>query len=164
MQTLERLGHDLDYPEELTCCGQPAFNSGYWDEAREKAGLTVDESDFGEYIVQLRRAEFQLLNDPREMEAKVCQVAAKEAWKRVASHSGELTDRVCAALDLPRILTDREYDVRELEACDAGISECEALIAQTGSVLVSNRGCRRTTSFLPAGHNSSPTCPPRSRI
>ena len=34
MQILERLGHHIDYPEELTCCGQPAFNSGYWDETR----------------------------------------------------------------------------------------------------------------------------------
>src|SRR5438128_916334 len=31
---LERLGHTIDYPEELACCGQPAFNSGYWPEAR----------------------------------------------------------------------------------------------------------------------------------
>jgi L-lactate dehydrogenase complex protein LldE len=34
VQILERLGHKIDYPEELACCGQPAFNSGYWDEAR----------------------------------------------------------------------------------------------------------------------------------
>jgi L-lactate dehydrogenase complex protein LldE len=31
---LERLGVQLAYPEEQTCCGQPAFNSGYWEEAR----------------------------------------------------------------------------------------------------------------------------------
>jgi L-lactate dehydrogenase complex protein LldE len=31
---LERLGVVLDYPEAQTCCGQPAFNSGYWEEAR----------------------------------------------------------------------------------------------------------------------------------
>jgi L-lactate dehydrogenase complex protein LldE len=31
---LERLGVALEYPEGQTCCGQPAFNSGYWDEAR----------------------------------------------------------------------------------------------------------------------------------
>jgi len=34
VQILERLGHKIDYPEELACCGQPAFNSGYWAEAR----------------------------------------------------------------------------------------------------------------------------------
>ncbi|MGD1088379.1 MAG: (Fe-S)-binding protein [Verrucomicrobiota bacterium] len=33
-QVLERLGHTVDYPEAQTCCGQPPFNSGYWDEAR----------------------------------------------------------------------------------------------------------------------------------
>jgi L-lactate dehydrogenase complex protein LldE len=37
VQILEKLGHKIDYPEELTCCGQPAFNSGYWPEAREVA-------------------------------------------------------------------------------------------------------------------------------
>ncbi|HUE37627.1 MAG TPA: (Fe-S)-binding protein [Candidatus Acidoferrum sp.] len=36
-QVLERLGHTVDYPEAQTCCGQPAFNSGYWDEARTMA-------------------------------------------------------------------------------------------------------------------------------
>jgi L-lactate dehydrogenase complex protein LldE len=27
-------GVPVAYPEEQTCCGQPAFNSGYWEEAR----------------------------------------------------------------------------------------------------------------------------------
>jgi len=33
----KKLGHKVEYPEALTCCGQPAFNSGYWPEAREVA-------------------------------------------------------------------------------------------------------------------------------
>lgn len=37
VRVLERLGHTVDYPEAQTCCGQPAFNSGYWDEARAVA-------------------------------------------------------------------------------------------------------------------------------
>jgi L-lactate dehydrogenase complex protein LldE len=37
VQVFERLGHTVDYPEAQTCCGQPAFNSGYWDEARTMA-------------------------------------------------------------------------------------------------------------------------------
>lgn len=37
VQVLERLGHHVDYPEEQTCCGQPSFNSGYWNEARSMA-------------------------------------------------------------------------------------------------------------------------------
>jgi L-lactate dehydrogenase complex protein LldE len=37
VQILEKLGHKIDFAEELNCCGQPAFNSGYWDEARTAA-------------------------------------------------------------------------------------------------------------------------------
>ena len=37
VQVLERLKIDVAYPAEQTCCGQPAFNTGYWDEARELA-------------------------------------------------------------------------------------------------------------------------------
>ncbi len=34
---LERLGHTVECPEEIACCGQPAYNSGYWDEGRAVA-------------------------------------------------------------------------------------------------------------------------------
>ena len=37
VQILERLGHKVVCPEEIACCGQPAFNSGYWDESRAVA-------------------------------------------------------------------------------------------------------------------------------
>ena len=35
IKVLERLGHQVDYPEGQTCCGQPAFNSGFVEEARQ---------------------------------------------------------------------------------------------------------------------------------
>ncbi len=34
VKVLRRLGYGVDYPEDQTCCGQPALNTGYWDEAR----------------------------------------------------------------------------------------------------------------------------------
>jgi L-lactate dehydrogenase complex protein LldE len=37
VRVLERLGHSVEYPEDQTCCGQPPFNSGYWEEARAVA-------------------------------------------------------------------------------------------------------------------------------
>ena len=38
---LERLGHTVEYHEDIFCCGQPAFNAGYWDEARTVAEPVV---------------------------------------------------------------------------------------------------------------------------
>jgi L-lactate dehydrogenase complex protein LldE len=37
VHVLERLGHEVEFPGDQTCCGQPAFNTGYWDEARDVA-------------------------------------------------------------------------------------------------------------------------------
>ena len=34
---MEHLGLELDFPEAQTCCGQPGFNSGYRDDARQVA-------------------------------------------------------------------------------------------------------------------------------
>ena len=48
---LERAGCIVDFPEAQTCCGQPAFNSGYRDEAREVAGHFLDVFADAEYIV-----------------------------------------------------------------------------------------------------------------
>ena len=36
-EVLERLGYTVYFPEDQTCCGQPAFNSGYRHEARQVA-------------------------------------------------------------------------------------------------------------------------------
>jgi L-lactate dehydrogenase complex protein LldE len=51
VQILERLGHTIDYPEELGCCGQPAFNSGYWDEARSVAVKVLNRLSSTEAVV-----------------------------------------------------------------------------------------------------------------
>jgi L-lactate dehydrogenase complex protein LldE len=50
-EVLERSGCEVDFPEAQTCCGQPAFNSGYRDEAREVAGHFLDVFDGAGYIV-----------------------------------------------------------------------------------------------------------------
>src|SRR5690348_915322 len=36
-RVLRRIGCAVDFPEAQTCCGQPAFNTGYWQEARPLA-------------------------------------------------------------------------------------------------------------------------------
>lgn len=51
VQILERLGHAIDYPEELACCGQPAFNSGYWNETRPMAERVLERLKDAESVV-----------------------------------------------------------------------------------------------------------------
>src|SRR5271168_4912150 len=51
VEILERLGHKVVCPESIACCGQPAFNSGYWDEAREVAGPVLEHLKNADAIV-----------------------------------------------------------------------------------------------------------------
>lgn len=51
VQVLERLGHEVVYPENQTCCGQPPFNSGFWDEARAVARNQLEVFADAEVVV-----------------------------------------------------------------------------------------------------------------
>jgi L-lactate dehydrogenase complex protein LldE len=48
---LEQLGYQVDFPENQTCCGQPAFNSGYRAEARMVARHFLKTFESSECIV-----------------------------------------------------------------------------------------------------------------
>lgn len=41
VQVLEYLGCEVDFPEDQTCCGQPAFNAGDWENSRKVVRHTV---------------------------------------------------------------------------------------------------------------------------
>lgn len=51
VRVLERLGHEVDYPAGQTCCGQPPFNSGYWDQAKGAARHMLKIFEKSEVVV-----------------------------------------------------------------------------------------------------------------
>lgn len=51
VSVLRKLGVEVDFPEEQTCCGQPAFNSGFTTEARELAKRFIAIFENSEYVV-----------------------------------------------------------------------------------------------------------------
>ena len=51
VEVLERIGWEVDFPADQTCCGQPAFNTGYRDEARGVARHFLKVFRDAEYIV-----------------------------------------------------------------------------------------------------------------
>ncbi len=99
------------------------------------------------------KAEFHLLASRTELPAQLAKLAADNGWQRIATHHGNLTDAALAGTSLATIYTDEGYRVEDMEACDAGLTECESLVAQTGSVLVSSRASGgRALSVLPPHH------------
>ena len=51
VKVLEKVGCAVNYNPEQTCCGQPAFNAGYWPEAREVGEKFIKEFQNDRYIV-----------------------------------------------------------------------------------------------------------------
>jgi L-lactate dehydrogenase complex protein LldE len=51
VRVLRRHGVDVEFDPNQTCCGQPAFNTGYWKEARPLAERFLDMYEGRDYVV-----------------------------------------------------------------------------------------------------------------
>ena len=51
VKVLEKAGCEVSYNTNQTCCGQPAFNAGFWDDARDVANKFLKDFDTPDYIV-----------------------------------------------------------------------------------------------------------------
>lgn len=99
------------------------------------------------------KATFKLVKDVNSLNGELRALRDSEGWKRAATHKTATTNSAIGALGLPVLLTDDAYDKAELERCDVGISECDALVAQTGTVMVTSRTAGgRALSCLPPHH------------
>ena len=118
------------------------------------AGDSPEEwlSLFRKNSIELKTA-FIATDDAASAHATCARIAEEAGWKRVATHEGLLSSPAAAATGRPVLTLHEGYDVHELEQCDAGITECDVLIAQTGSVLLTARsGGGRALSVLPPHH------------
>ena len=85
VRVLRRLGVDVDFPEDQTCCGQPAFNSGFRSDAKPLAHRFLDTFEDSETVVipsgsctaMVRAFYPELFHDDPLLSARVDAVAGK---------------------------------------------------------------------------------------
>jgi len=51
IKVLEKAGCEVKYNANQTCCGQPAFNAGFWGESKDVCTKFVQDFDTADYIV-----------------------------------------------------------------------------------------------------------------
>jgi len=51
IKVLEKAGCKVSYNADQTCCGQPAFNAGFWDEAKSVCSKFLKDFQGSDYIV-----------------------------------------------------------------------------------------------------------------
>ncbi len=99
------------------------------------------------------RTDFYLLASQAEALAKLAAMRNAESWQRVAAHKGDLAVPAAESLGRPVLWTDGGYAKEDLERCDVGITECDVLVAQTGSLVVTSASAGgRALSVLPPHH------------
>lgn len=84
VEVLERFGCEVDFPEAQTCCGQPAYNSGYLEKTKKTMKHMMRTFQHSEYVVgpsgscvaMLREYENIFRGDP-EWEEEARKLAAK---------------------------------------------------------------------------------------
>lgn len=100
VKVLEKLNIPIAYPEKQTCCGQPAFNSGYWKDAAKV--IKKFNNDFKKY---------KWIVTPSAACASMCRVFYKECLPD--SPEAEIGSRVYEL---------HEFLVNVLHKTDFGVS------------------------------------------
>ena len=106
-------------------------------------------------LSEMLKTEFVVCANLEEAVKHFARLAQDNGWKTIAAHTGELTKPLIAGLPdgVGLLKVDEGYDKAAMEACDAGLTECECLVAQTGSVCVTTKSSGgRALSVLPPHH------------
>ncbi len=107
---------------------------------------------FAKNLVALK-AEWLPCHSPEELTVNLQQLAASSGWMRIGTHDLSFGQEALDSLSLPKLRTDSPFIANELEQCSVGITNCECLVAQTGSVLISStKSGGRALSVLPPHH------------
>jgi L-lactate dehydrogenase complex protein LldF len=113
----------------------------------EAAGMTMIETDLGEYIIQLRQ------EPPSHIIAPALHLVKEQIADTFREHHKSFDP--ARSLEEPRVLTDEARQVLRQKFLDAdvGITGANFLVAETGStVIVTNEGNGDLTQSLPKVH------------
>ena len=119
-----------------------------------KVGQTLPERiDLFAKISEGLTTEFHRVPTITAARELLVKLAAESGWKKIASHSHHDTDALLEGIDLPVVRTEKGYAIDDLESCEAGVTGCEVLVAQTGGIMVSVESAGgRALSVLPPHH------------
>jgi len=119
-----------------------------------KVGETLPERiDLFAKISEGLTTEFHQVPTMAAARDLLTKLAAESGWKKIGSHSHHDVDALLEGIELPIVRTENGYAIDNLESCDAGITGCDVLVAQTGGVMVSVESAGgRALSVLPPHH------------
>jgi L-lactate dehydrogenase complex protein LldE len=119
VKVLRRVGCTVEFPEDQTCCGQPALNTGYWDEARPCAEHFVRVFKNAEAVV---------------CPSGSCVTAIRVFYTELLAHSSLREDAIS--------LAKRTFEFSEFLVKVAAVTQVGAIFPHTVSYHASCHGLR----------------------
>jgi len=121
VKVLEKAGCTVAYNTQQTCCGQPAFNAGFWGESKDVCTKFVQDFDGVDYIVSPSAscAGFIRNNYGKLFENNAFQSPAK----KVASQIFELSEFLVKILGITELGASFNGKATFHDSC-AGLREC----------------------------------------
>ena len=121
VKVLEKAGCTVAYNTQQTCCGQPAFNAGFWGESKDVCTKFVQDFDGADYIVSPSAscAGFIRNNYGKLFENNAFQSPAK----KVSSQIFELSEFLVKILGITDLGASFNGKVTFHDSC-AGLREC----------------------------------------
>jgi L-lactate dehydrogenase complex protein LldE len=107
VRLLERLGVRVECPPGQTCCGQPAFNAGTWDEARAMARHTLEVLDRSEAPVVVPSGSCTDMIVHHYPELLAGDARWEEKARRVAARTHEFSEYLTGVLGLEAVDCNR---------------------------------------------------------
>jgi len=121
VKILEKAGCTVSYNTQQTCCGQPAFNAGFWGESKDVCTKFVQDFDGADYIVSPSAscAGFIRNNYGKLFENNAFQSPAK----KVSSQIFELSEFLVKILGVTALGASFNGKATFHDSC-AGLREC----------------------------------------
>jgi L-lactate dehydrogenase complex protein LldE len=121
VKILEKAGCTVKYNTQQTCCGQPAFNAGFWGESKDVCTKFVQDFDGADYIVSPSAscAGFVRNNYGKLFENNAFQSPAK----KVAAQIFELSEFLVKILGITDLGASFNGKATYHDSC-AGLREC----------------------------------------
>lgn len=162
-EVLRRIGEALVRPAKHLHAPHPVFSSESEVESTSafREWLPPVGASLEERITLFKKQSAALKSEVTEHRdiaaaaAEVTRLAHENGWRKLAIQGDGVFDELQGLLpaELSIVKIEIGYDRFELESCDAGLTGCECLVAQTGSVCVtSSSSGGRTLSVLPPHH------------
>jgi L-lactate dehydrogenase complex protein LldG len=99
------------------------------------------------------RTDLRLVAGAKEAAETLASLRDAYRWTVAATHHHSLLDRIVPVLGIETLYAEQRPDPRSLERCSVGVTACDALVAQTGSILLTSRSAGgRAMSVLPPYH------------